>query len=94
MSALEASAKIAQAHSQQAVLVEPGRIELRDYIAPRPGPGELLIEIRCALSCGTDLKTFRRGHPMWPMPTPFGKSAACSTFPRASDVAASDAVRP
>ena len=72
MSALEASAKIAHTHSRQAVLVEPGRIEMRDYVAPHPGPGELLIQIRCALSCGTDLKTFRRGHPMWELPMPFG----------------------
>lgn len=60
------------AGSRQAVLVEPGRLELRDFVAPHPGPGELLIEVRCALSCGTDLKTFRRGHPVWKMPTPFG----------------------
>ncbi|MGC2494028.1 zinc-dependent alcohol dehydrogenase [Candidatus Binatus sp.] len=72
MSALEASARITQAHSRQAMLVEPGRIELRDYVAPSPKPGELLIQIRCALSCGTDLKTFRRGHPMWNLPMPFG----------------------
>ena len=32
----------------------------------------MLIQVKCALSCGTDLKAFRRGHPMWPMPTPFG----------------------
>jgi L-iditol 2-dehydrogenase len=72
VSALEASAKITQTHSRQAVLVEPGRLELRDYIAPHPAPGELLIQIRCALSCGTDLKTFRRGHPVWKLPMPFG----------------------
>ncbi|HXN14000.1 MAG TPA: alcohol dehydrogenase catalytic domain-containing protein [Candidatus Acidoferrales bacterium] len=72
MSALEASAEITQKHSRQAVLVEPGRLELRDYVAPHPAPGELLIQIRCALSCGTDLKTFRRGHPVWKLPMPFG----------------------
>lgn len=72
MSAAEAAVKITGAHLRQAVLVEPGRIELREYVAPRPGPGELLIQIRCALSCGTDLKTFRRGHPMWKLPMPFG----------------------
>jgi L-iditol 2-dehydrogenase len=58
--------------SRQAVLVEPGRLELRDFTPPRPGPGELLIRVHCALSCGTDLKAFRRGHPLWKMPTPFG----------------------
>jgi L-iditol 2-dehydrogenase len=70
--AAEASVEIAGTHSRQAVLVEPGRIELRDYVAPHPGPGELLIEIRCALTCGTDLKMFLRGHPLWTLPIAFG----------------------
>ena len=60
------------AHPRQAMLLEPGRLELRDFAPPHPGPGELLLEIKCALSCGTDLKTFRRGHPMWKLPAPFG----------------------
>jgi L-iditol 2-dehydrogenase len=72
VSALEASAKISAPHSRQALLVEPGRLELREYVAPRPSTGELLIQIRCALSCGTDLKTFQRGHPMWKTPMPLG----------------------
>jgi len=64
------------ARARQAVLVEPGRLELRDYSPPPPGPGEMLIEVRCALSCGTDLKTWRRGHPLWKLPTPFGHEFA------------------
>ena len=63
---------IHDAHARQAMLVEPRRLELRDFAPPRPGRGEMLIQIKCALSCGTDLKAFRRGHPMWKMPTPFG----------------------
>ncbi len=71
MSELEAVAGEGQ-QSRQAVLVEPRRLELRDFTPPRPADGELLIEVRCALSCGTDLKAFRRGHPLWKLPTPFG----------------------
>ncbi len=59
-------------HSRQAMLIEPGRLELREFSPPHPGPGALLLEIKCALSCGTDLKTYRRGHPVWKLPTPFG----------------------
>ncbi len=58
--------------SRQAVLVQPRHLELRDYDPPHPGPGEMLVRVKCALSCGTDLKTFRRGHPMWTLPTAFG----------------------
>jgi len=67
-----ASAKIYSENPRQAVLVAPGRLELREFEPPSPGPGAVLIEVKCALSCGTDLKTFRRGHPMFRLPTPFG----------------------
>jgi L-iditol 2-dehydrogenase len=66
----------AEVRSRQAVLLAPRRLELRDYDPPRPGPGEVLIQVRCALSCGTDLKAWRRGHPMWPMPTALGHEFA------------------
>jgi len=63
-------------HGRQAILLEPGRLELREFDPPHPGPGAVLIKIACALSCGTDLKTFHRGHPMWRLPTPFGHEFA------------------
>ncbi len=53
-------------------LVEPGRMELRETPIPEPEEGELVIKIETALTCGTDLKAFRRGHPKMFMPTPFG----------------------
>jgi L-iditol 2-dehydrogenase len=54
------------------VLEAPGQIALRELPIPEPGPGELLIRVRAATTCGTDLKAFRRGHPQIPMPGPFG----------------------
>jgi L-iditol 2-dehydrogenase len=71
-----ASARRESGVARQVVLVEPGRLELREVTPPRPGAGEVLIEVRCALSCGTDLKAFRRGHPLWRMPAPFGHEFA------------------
>ncbi|HEY2663019.1 MAG TPA: alcohol dehydrogenase catalytic domain-containing protein [Candidatus Binataceae bacterium] len=59
-------------HSRQMVLLEPGKMEMRDYTPPHPGPGEILLQVKCALTCGTDLKFFRRGHPLFEMPKPFG----------------------
>ncbi len=32
----------------------------------------MVVRIRAALTCGTDLKAFRRGHPKIPFPSPFG----------------------
>jgi len=53
-------------------LIEPGKIEIRDIPVPEPAEGELLVRIKAALTCGTDLKAFLRGHPMIPMPGLFG----------------------
>src|SRR5437764_7130626 len=61
-----------------AFLVEPGRIELREVPVPVPGPGQVLLQIDCALAGGTDRKAFARGHPQIPMPGPFGHRYAGS----------------
>lgn len=53
-------------------LIQPGVLELREIEKPRPGIGEVLIRIKAALTCGTDLKAYLRGHPMIPMPGVFG----------------------
>jgi L-iditol 2-dehydrogenase len=55
-----------------ATLVEPRRIELREEPAPSAPAGGIVVRVRAALTDGTDLKTFRRGHPKMPMPTRFG----------------------
>jgi L-iditol 2-dehydrogenase len=45
-----------------AVQTEKGRIEIREIAAPEPGPGELVVRVRAALTCGTDRKILERGH--------------------------------
>lgn len=42
-----------------ATLVEPGRIELRDYPYPAPEPGAVLVRMLASGICGTDKHTFR-----------------------------------
>jgi L-iditol 2-dehydrogenase len=40
---------------------------------PVPGPEEVLVRIEAATTCGTDVKTWRRGHPLLSAyPAPFG----------------------
>jgi L-iditol 2-dehydrogenase len=58
------------------VYLEPGKIELRKVPIPTIGPGDLLVRVRAALTCGTDVKTYRRGHPKIPPPTLFGHEFA------------------
>ncbi|MBX6378514.1 MAG: alcohol dehydrogenase catalytic domain-containing protein, partial [Clostridia bacterium] len=57
-------------------LVQPGCLELRDVPTPTPGEGEIVVRVEAALTCGTDLKAFRRGHRYIPMPGPFGHEYA------------------
>lgn len=55
-----------------AVYLGPEKIELRMVPIPEPSHGELLIKVRAATTCGTDVKTYRRGHPKFPPPFVFG----------------------
>ena len=55
-----------------AILKEPGCIEICEVERPVPAEGELLVKVEAALTCGTDLKAYLRGHPLIPMPGPFG----------------------
>ncbi len=52
----------------------PGDLRLEEVPDPRPGPGDVLVQVEVALTDGTDLKTFRRGHPLLlgKLPSPFG----------------------
>jgi L-iditol 2-dehydrogenase len=50
----------------------PEHIELRRVAVPKPKAGEILVKVQSALTCGTDVKTFRRGHPKFPPPFIFG----------------------
>lgn len=50
------------------VLDAPGALYLGHVAVPDPGPGEVLIRVHSATTCGTDLKAYLRGHPQIPMP--------------------------
>lgn len=51
-------------------LVKTGRgeglVELREVPEPRPGPGEVLIEVQAASVCGSDVHIYHDRHPYWP----------------------------
>lgn len=44
-----------------AMLVAPGRIELLETPIPEAGPGEVVLRVRSALTCGADLRAWRSG---------------------------------
>lgn len=58
------------------VYLGPGELSYQEVETPQVGPGELLVETRAALTCGTDVKTFRRGHHLMQPPMLFGHEFA------------------
>lgn len=61
-----------------AIFHGPGDLRISDIAAGRPGPGEIAVEVKAAATCGTDLKSYRRGHPkLFPtLPARFGHEFA------------------
>jgi L-iditol 2-dehydrogenase len=55
-------------------LYGPGDLRLEDIPDPVPGDGDVLLQVEVALTDGTDLKAYRRGHPvlLGELPSPFG----------------------
>jgi L-iditol 2-dehydrogenase len=57
----------------------PGDVRVDDVPDPVAGDGEVLVQVEAALTDGTDLKAFRRGHPVLlgsARPAPFGHEFA------------------
>ena len=56
-----------------AILHGPEDLRVQDVPEPEPVPGEVLVRIEAATTCGTDVKMWRRGHPILPpYPAAFG----------------------
>jgi L-iditol 2-dehydrogenase len=60
------------------ILHGPGDLRLEEVPDPRPGPGELVVEVLVAITCATDAKMARSGaHPaLGPLPAPLGHEVA------------------
>ena len=58
----------------------PGDLRLEEVPEPTPAEGEVLLQVEVALTDGTDLKAYRRGHPvlLGAPPSPFGHEV-CGT---------------
>ncbi|OGI01129.1 MAG: hypothetical protein A2Y25_10045 [Candidatus Melainabacteria bacterium GWF2_37_15] len=51
---------------------KPGHISYEETRLPEINSGEVLIKIETALTCGTDVKTYKRGHPVLIKEVPSG----------------------
>src|ERR1700752_4767582 len=56
----------------------PMDIRLEQRPIPQPGQGEVLLQVAAATTCGTDVKSYRRGHPLLfhHVPAGFGHEVA------------------
>ncbi len=61
-----------------AVLYGKEDLRMEQVAVPEPGAGELVLRVGAALTCGTDLKVYRRGYHamMLKPPVPFGHEVA------------------
>ena len=59
-----------------AMFYGPENVRLEERDTPQIKDGEVLVKIKAALTCGTDVKTYRRGHKLLPPPSPFGHEYA------------------
>ncbi|MHB1744121.1 MAG: alcohol dehydrogenase catalytic domain-containing protein, partial [Acidobacteriaceae bacterium] len=61
-----------------AVLYGKEDVRIERLPVPEAGAGEIVVRVAAALTCGTDLKVFRRGYhkKMLQPPAPFGHEMA------------------
>jgi 2-desacetyl-2-hydroxyethyl bacteriochlorophyllide A dehydrogenase len=52
--------------------LEPGKLSVIEGLRPSPGPGEVLVKVRRAGVCGTDLHIFEGSHPFLEYPRVIG----------------------
>lgn len=55
---------------------EPGKIKIEEIDIPRISPEEILVKVEAALTCGTDVKMYKRGHPKAKPPMTLGHEFA------------------
>ena len=46
-----------------AILHGPSELAIEELSSPEPDPGEVVLDVAAACTCGTDVKSYKRGHP-------------------------------
>lgn len=69
-----------------AEIAAPGRVELRPVPRPILGPDEVLIQVKAAAICGSDLHLYRGKHPDVKLPSAVGHELAGDVVERGGSV--------
>jgi L-iditol 2-dehydrogenase len=64
----------------------PGKIVTEDVDVPQINSNELLIKVKAALTCGTDVKLYKRGHPKVKPPITMGHELSGTVAEAGKDV--------
>ena len=67
---------MAKKQNHMAMIYGPLDIKMIDGEIDDPRPGQVQIEIKAALTCGTDVKIYKRGYPFLTPPFPTGHEYA------------------
>jgi L-iditol 2-dehydrogenase len=75
------------------MLLGPEDLRVEEVPEPGPAPGEVIVEIEAATTCGTDVKMWRHGHRVLPpYPSAFGHETAGVRADTGERVLVSDSV--
>jgi 2-desacetyl-2-hydroxyethyl bacteriochlorophyllide A dehydrogenase len=69
-----------------AVITGPGKIEFEERILREPAPDEVVIKVKAAAICGSDLHLFRGRHPSVLLPSAVGHEIAGDVYAVGKDV--------
>ena len=65
---------------KRAVLYDPEDLRIEEAEIPVPGPGDVVIKNEISLTCGTDVKSYKRGYPLMTPPFPLGHEASGKVY--------------
>ncbi len=77
---------MSEEHMWATVFMAPGELSFRQMPLSEVGAEDILVKIKTALTCGTDVKTYKRGHPKYDPPTLFGHEFAGDVVAVGQDV--------
>ncbi len=58
------------------MFIAPQHLELHNIPIPKVGDDDVLVKVRATTTCGTDVKTYKRGYPKLTPPNQFGHELA------------------